>query len=200
MVEIASHTDARGTFAYNDELSQRRAAGVVDYLVSKGINLTRLVAHGYGETEPRNRCKDGVKCSEQEYARNRRTEIRVTNAAPGTPAQTAGKPAATAKPAEVAAETPVNVNTAPASASGDVKNVTEKGFYVISGSFKLLNGARIRVEQLHRLGFERARILKFPDSSFYAVAVDQFDTRAEADAARDELAKGDLPAFIKIVR
>ena len=205
MVEIASHTDARGTFTYNDELSQRRAAGVVDYLVSKGINVSRLVAHGYGEMEPRNRCKDGVKCSEQEYARNRRTEIRVTNAASGTPvsgtaAQAPGKPVPTAKPAEAAAETPVNVNTAPASASGDVKNVTERGFYVISGSFKLLNGARSRVEQLRRLGFERARILKFPDSSFYAVAVDQFDTRADADAARDELAKGDLPAFIKIVR
>ncbi|MFM8488154.1 MAG: OmpA family protein, partial [Bacteroidota bacterium] len=83
MVEIASHTDARGTFAYNDELSQRRAAGVVEYLVAKGINSNRLVAHGYGETEPRNRCKDGVKCSEPEYARNRRTEIRVTNAASG---------------------------------------------------------------------------------------------------------------------
>jgi cell division protein FtsN len=143
-----------------------------------------------------------VKCSEQEYARNRRTEIRVTNAAPGTPVQTSGKPAVTspAKPAEVASETPVNVNTAPASASADVSNVTEKGFYVISGSFKLLNGARTRVEQLRNLGFDRARILKFPDSNFYAVAVDQFDTRSEAEAARDELVKGDLPAFIKIVR
>ena len=159
------------------------------------------MAHGYGETEPRNRCKDGVKCSEQEYARNRRTEIRVTNSASGTPAQTSAKPAATAKPSEVAAtDAPVNVNTAPASASGDVQNATEKGFYVISGSFRLLNGARTRVEQLRRLGFDRARILKFPDSGFYAVAVDQFDTRADADAARDELTKGDLPAFIKIVR
>jgi outer membrane protein OmpA-like peptidoglycan-associated protein len=129
MVEIASHTDARGTFAYNDELSQRRAAGVVRVSGRQGNQLQSPCRDGYGETEPRNRCKDGVKCSEPEYARNRRTEIRVTNAASGTPAQPSGKPAAQAKPSEVAAnDTPVNVNTAPAGASGDVKNATERGF------------------------------------------------------------------------
>lgn len=50
---IDGHTDARGSDAYNMDLSNRRAASVVKYLESLGIPESRLVAHGYGETEPR---------------------------------------------------------------------------------------------------------------------------------------------------
>jgi peptidoglycan-associated lipoprotein len=41
-IELASHTDARGTAAANIELSQKRAQSVVDYLISKGIAADRL--------------------------------------------------------------------------------------------------------------------------------------------------------------
>jgi OmpA-OmpF porin, OOP family len=51
-VEIGSHTDARGSDTYNQELSQRRAKSCVDYLISKGIAADRLVATGFGETKP----------------------------------------------------------------------------------------------------------------------------------------------------
>jgi outer membrane protein OmpA-like peptidoglycan-associated protein len=51
-IEIQSHTDIRGNDAYNMDLSRRRAQSVVDYLISKGIPKERLIAKGYGETEP----------------------------------------------------------------------------------------------------------------------------------------------------
>lgn len=77
VVEIGSHTDARAPFEYNIKLSQRRAQSVVDWLIGRGIAKNRLQPKGYGETQPRNGCTDGVPCSEYEHQRNRRTTFRV---------------------------------------------------------------------------------------------------------------------------
>jgi peptidoglycan-associated lipoprotein len=52
-IELMSHTDARNTEEYNLILSQKRAQSVVDYLVSKGIDLGRLTAKGYGKSSPK---------------------------------------------------------------------------------------------------------------------------------------------------
>jgi peptidoglycan-associated lipoprotein len=52
-IEIMSHTDSRDTEEYNQTLSQRRAQSVVDYLVSKGVEVDRLTAKGYGESTPK---------------------------------------------------------------------------------------------------------------------------------------------------
>jgi len=52
-IELGSHTDSRGDDKYNQELSQKRAQSVVDYLISKGINPQRLIAKGYGESMPK---------------------------------------------------------------------------------------------------------------------------------------------------
>lgn len=52
VVEINSHTDARGSDIYNLDLSQRRAKSCVEYLISKGIASERLIPKGYGETQP----------------------------------------------------------------------------------------------------------------------------------------------------
>ncbi len=52
-IELMSHTDSRGTPADNQELSQKRAQSVVDYLISKGILPDRLKAKGYGESQPK---------------------------------------------------------------------------------------------------------------------------------------------------
>ena len=76
-IEIQSHTDSRGTSSSNQDLSQRRAQSVVDYLVNKGITRKRLVAKGYGESRLTNNCRDGVSCSDREHAANRRTTFRV---------------------------------------------------------------------------------------------------------------------------
>jgi outer membrane protein OmpA-like peptidoglycan-associated protein len=77
-IELASHTDCRGTDEYNNDLSQRRASSAVQYLLNKGIDAKRIVAKGYGETMLRNKCADGVSCSEQQHKINRRTEVKIT--------------------------------------------------------------------------------------------------------------------------
>lgn len=53
VIELASHTDSRASDGYNDQLSQKRAESVVNFLTSKGIEQERLVAKGYGERMPR---------------------------------------------------------------------------------------------------------------------------------------------------
>lgn len=70
-VEVAGHTDAIGTDAYNQGLSERRAKAVYDFLTGKGIDASRLSGpNGYGEAQPidSNDNADG-------RARNRRTEL-----------------------------------------------------------------------------------------------------------------------------
>ncbi len=76
-IELGSHTDSRGSDIYNLDLSQRRARSVVNYLVGRGIERSRMVARGYGETQLLNRCSDGVKCSEAAHQENRRTEFKI---------------------------------------------------------------------------------------------------------------------------
>jgi outer membrane protein OmpA-like peptidoglycan-associated protein len=51
-LEIAAHTDNMGSFEYNTMLSQNRTQSMIDYLVSQGIDSSRLVGKGYGESRP----------------------------------------------------------------------------------------------------------------------------------------------------
>lgn len=71
-VEIGGHTDNIGTATKNMKLSQERAQSIVNYLVSKGIGMERLVAKGYGATDPiaENNTEEGRQ-------RNRRTEVKI---------------------------------------------------------------------------------------------------------------------------
>jgi OmpA-OmpF porin, OOP family len=77
-IEIRSHTDNKGSDAYNLKLSQKRAESVVRYLVEKGFNQNRFIANGYGETLPLvpNTNPDGSDNPEARY-RNRRTEFKI---------------------------------------------------------------------------------------------------------------------------
>ncbi|WP_229311390.1 OmpA family protein [Larkinella rosea] len=76
-IEMRSHTDSRGSALYNKTLSTKRARAAVAYLVKGGIVAKRMKAGGYGESVLLNECKDGVKCTEAEHQRNRRTEIKI---------------------------------------------------------------------------------------------------------------------------
>ena len=53
VIELSSHTDARGGDEYNRQLSQRRAESARRWLTNKGIPRTRIEAKGYGETQPK---------------------------------------------------------------------------------------------------------------------------------------------------
>ncbi len=78
-VELGSHTDSRGSDESNLILSQKRAKAAVEYIVKNGgISADRITAKGYGETRLKNKCANGVKCTEAEHQQNRRTEIKIT--------------------------------------------------------------------------------------------------------------------------
>ncbi|MBF9253165.1 OmpA family protein [Pontibacter sp. 172403-2] len=72
-IELSSHTDARGSDTYNQDLSQRRAESAVEYIISKGIDPSRITAKGYGES----RLVVPNATTEEEHQRNRRTEFKV---------------------------------------------------------------------------------------------------------------------------
>ncbi|MBS1505629.1 MAG: OmpA family protein [Bacteroidetes bacterium] len=71
-VEIAGHTDSKGSDQYNLNLSQGRSQAVVDYLISQGIDSSRLQAQGYGETKPID-----TNDTEEGRANNRRVEFTI---------------------------------------------------------------------------------------------------------------------------
>lgn len=77
-IELSSHTDAIGSDAANQKLSQARAESCVNYLISKGIAKERLKAVGYGESRPKapNTNEEG-KDNPEGRALNRRTEFKI---------------------------------------------------------------------------------------------------------------------------
>jgi len=78
VIRIESHTDSRGALTYNDKLSIDRANSTYEYLISKGINPSRITEHqGFGERRLTNGCEDGQKCEEEEHQLNRRTQFIV---------------------------------------------------------------------------------------------------------------------------
>ncbi len=72
LVRIEGHTDNRGGYRYNMRLSQKRAEAVRDYLISQGVDPSRLVAKGYGPTRPL-----VPNISARNRRRNRRVEFRI---------------------------------------------------------------------------------------------------------------------------
>ena len=103
-INIESHTDSRAPHAYNDVLSDKRAQSTRDWLISKGIDASRLTAKGFGERQLLDRCikfdecsnqigtnncteaqrqqpkcSDGVDCTEEEHQLNRRSLFLIQN-------------------------------------------------------------------------------------------------------------------------
>lgn len=76
-VNIGAHADSKGSHQYNLELSSKRAVAVTNYLANRGINKSRIEAHGFGEELILNKCSDGVECSDEEHSLNRRAEIKI---------------------------------------------------------------------------------------------------------------------------
>ena len=78
VIRIESHTDSRGELTYNDKLSIDRANSTYEYLISKGIDPSRITEHeGFGERRLTNGCEDGNNCEEEDHQLNRRTQFIV---------------------------------------------------------------------------------------------------------------------------
>jgi outer membrane protein OmpA-like peptidoglycan-associated protein len=72
-VTATTHTDIRGSKEYNQKLSQRRALSVREYLISKGIDESRIKASGAGASQPKVDCKNN--CTEEQHQINRRSSF-----------------------------------------------------------------------------------------------------------------------------
>ena len=72
-IKVESHTDSQGRDEYNLSLSERRAQSTVQYVISKGIDASRISGEGKGETEPKVDC--GSNCTKEQHAQNRRSEF-----------------------------------------------------------------------------------------------------------------------------
>ena len=81
-LDIRSHTDCRQTAKYNMALSDRRAKATIAWLVSKGIDSSRLTGRGYGESQLINDCgcepTNASNCTEEQHQMNRRSEFIIT--------------------------------------------------------------------------------------------------------------------------
>ncbi len=78
IIKVTAHTDSRGTEKYNQWLSERRAERTVEYIISKGISEGRISHEAFGETQLVNDCEDGVRCTEEQHSKNRRSEFVIT--------------------------------------------------------------------------------------------------------------------------
>lgn len=76
-LDILAHTDSRGSASYNMELSKRRAKSIGDWFIDRGISKDRLRETGYGESQLLNNCIEGVPCTIEQHAQNRRTEFKI---------------------------------------------------------------------------------------------------------------------------
>ena len=87
-IELSSHTDSVASEKYNQWLSQKRAEAAVAYIISQGVNKSRLTAKGYGESRPiaPNTNPDGTDNPEGRQ-KNRRTELKILDIAPKQPRQ-----------------------------------------------------------------------------------------------------------------
>ncbi len=215
-IELASHTDSRGSATYNQDLSKRRSDSVFRYLVSKGINGGRLQPRGYGESQIRNRCKDGVACTETEHQFNRRTEVKILEL---------GEPDAGFTPVAMDADHDNNmafldngdsnaqkggqelvrdvVNVRPPGSSSDVvpsgvarEKDMEGTFAVIAGTFASFDNATRRVKLLTKLGFQEASIVRHTRNGLYAVWVNTFEDKQGALDNVKKLAGQQLHAYV----
>lgn len=200
-VELRSHTDCRGSDVYNQRLSQRRADGVFEYLVAKGIVRDRLIPIGFGESQLHNACRDGVTCTEQEHAKNRRTEVRILAGLSGSSVvyvdgKIVGEGQGDANNTEEAAK------VQPVAADGKVAvtNASKNAFYVVAGSFLAEVRATNKMAVLHKLGHTNAEVVRFPNSNFFSVSVGKFNTREEATALKRKLDQEKIDAFVRAVQ
>tara|TARA_R110002012_G_scaffold270813_1_gene455917 strand:- start:1176 stop:1565 length:390 start_codon:yes stop_codon:yes gene_type:complete len=76
-VMAETYADVRGPDAYNLALTQRRSESIVSYVVSQGVDASRLTAVGRGEANPVVDCS-GRRCTEEEYQKSRRSEFTIT--------------------------------------------------------------------------------------------------------------------------
>lgn len=203
VVELGSHTDSRPIPMTNDTLSQRRAESVVNYLINAGIAPERLVAKGYGASQPRTLDKDrgsfkkgdvlndafisglaDKKLKEEAYQLNRRTEFRVLRTNYIDPKAAVNQIEET--PAPVVTPEPVKVEEAPkpeekkgpgeiySCKSTDTYNSVAKLYSISVKDLKTLNGIKNeQIEEGLELKVDPTGDYTEYDKKFYTLGKDE---------------------------
>ncbi len=187
-IELSSHTDSRGTTDSNQRLSQRRAENAVAYLINRGVASHRMTAVGYGESQLRNGCTDGVDCSEEEHQYNRRTEVKITRMS-------------NAIEIKIVYENnpPSTIDTSGANTSSSRRSSSfgRGGLSVIAGVFANFNNAEKRVNKLLGMGYSEAEIVNLGNSDKYSVVVRRVSSESEGRALVSELKSRSIRSFLK---
>jgi outer membrane protein OmpA-like peptidoglycan-associated protein len=193
-VLLGSHTDIRGSEQYNLKLSQLRAKAAVEYIISKGIDKSKIVGTGYGETQPINKCPENQPCTPAQHRENRRTEIFIPEILKGEPVKqekgdySDGRPDHSTNPGSpkgIEAEL-INRNKSNYSAADRVN------YYLILNSFKEESNASEYVRLLNTEGY-KATILTDPGSYRVGIGYTRF---SQAKKALEDLKGKEMNGWI----
>ncbi len=186
-IELSSHTDSRGGTRYNKRLSQKRAESAVRYLVGQGISSSRLIPVGYGESQLRNKCRDGVDCTENQHQYNRRTQVTITKMTNEINIKFVNS-----EPSYV------DEGAAPTSATSTAPSYSGSGNYrVVAGVYSKYENAETKVSRLARLGFYDAQIISVEGSDKFTILVATFSDEREAKKMVRALKKKKIRSFVK---
>lgn len=181
-IELSSHTDNIGPDDYNLTLSQARAQSVVDYLIGKGIDKTRLVAKGYGKSVP-------VASNDTEEGRqqNRRTEFKILSTTAleqnNGLGNNLGTTSVTLTKQEKSLNDSLNANrnTTTISGTSDTAQVVSVNrFFIISASYKTESEAYDAVNALKIKGFTASEVVGKNTSGNWRVCYKSYFTKEDA--------------------
>ncbi len=206
VIQLNSHTDSRGSNAYNMDLSQRRADNAVDYLVNNGIDPARIESNGLGEEQLVNECYDGMPCTEAQHQQNRRTEVVILEI--GNSELLSQNPLLTSledlRPKWGEDAYPVEASPIPLAdfaaqpVSYEQPQPVRRTYSVIAGTFSINQNAQNQLQRIKRLGYSQAYIQQTGDG-LEAIHVDQFEDKYSAEQLQITLEEEqNVEAYIKI--
>lgn len=187
-IELASHTDSRGSEVYNLNLSQERAENAAQYLVTRGVNQDRIIPVGYGETRLRNDCVDNVPCSEAKHQFNRRTEVRILKM---------GDPINLTIVNEITEPSVIDYPDLLTDIS-EGERMQQGRYQVVAGSFKSEANAETRLTAVQALGYTSARVTFNPSNDLHVVLVDVFQFKSDALELVERLKADGMECFLKV--
>lgn len=200
LIELASHTDSRGSQIYNLNLSQRRSDSVQAWLVQHGVDKSRMAAIGYGEAHIRNGCVDSVPCVEAEHQENRRTEFKILSMNSPLLGENQSKPIPA--PIEIEAKN-IQINISPTQNAANAYRVisvkkegTQKPYVVLAGTFRVHENAMKRMSQLQGLNYINAKITESNDGK-YVVEAEEYISQEEAKYHATRLEKSGIGTYVK---
>jgi len=205
VIQLNSHTDSRGSNAYNLDLSQRRADNAVRYLVDRGIDPVRIETNGFGEEQLVNECADGVPCTEAQHQKNRRTEIVVLEIGDAELLSQSKNPLLTSVedlrpkwgnsyPVEAKPIPLADFSARPVAYDQPVI----RNYTVVAGTFSISSNANKQLERVRDLGYPQAYIFE-KENGMQAVHVEQYNDKAAAEQLLDILEKDkNVEAYIKV--